>query len=208
MRNSPNLRIERHRLRNEHFASSSADGNNGFFMMPHPSDRSLVLRCLCSDGGGWDHVSVSLAYASSGVPHERTPTWAEMVHVRDTFFRDDETVMELHVPKARHVNHHNYTLHLWRPQNQDVPAPPGIFVGPTNRKPMAEMTDGELTALMEECGLAMRSVLPPKTLFTTIAWGEGVAQYVSNTNREDAIKGLRKFVDLLEQKEESPRVAF
>lgn len=122
-----------------------------------------------------------------------------MAHVREMFFRDDETVMELHVPKSRHVNHHEYTLHLWRPQNQEIPAPPGVFVGPMNSKPIGGMSEGELGELMSECGFAMKSVLPPKTLFTVIAWGEGVCQYVSNADRSDVVKSLREFADEAEK---------
>jgi hypothetical protein len=52
-----------------------------------------------------------------------------MQHVRDLFFRDDETVMQLHVPRVDHINQHPYCLHLWRPQRADIPRPPGILVG-------------------------------------------------------------------------------
>lgn len=69
---------------------------------------SATLLCIVSDGGGWDHVSVSL--------RTRTPTWTELEYVRRSFFRDDETVMQLHVPSSDHINNHDTCLHLWRPQ--------------------------------------------------------------------------------------------
>lgn len=72
---------------------------------------SATLLCLVSDGGGWDHVSVSLK--------TRTPTWAELEFVRRAFFKDDETVMQLHVPSSDHINNHDNCLHLWRPQTDE-----------------------------------------------------------------------------------------
>jgi len=48
-----------------------------------------------------------------------TPTWDEMNAVRHLFFRDDETVMQLHVPTTDHISFHDGCLHLWRPQSQD-----------------------------------------------------------------------------------------
>lgn len=69
------------------------------------------LTVQVSDGGGWDHASVSLP--------TRTPTWAELEYVRRAFFVDDETVMQLHVPASDHVNRHEFCLHLWRPQSNE-----------------------------------------------------------------------------------------
>jgi hypothetical protein len=105
VRNVPNLKANRYRLRNGTRASDDSYGNNGMFRVPL---REVWLTVQASDGGGWDHVSVSLPY--------RTPTWEEMEYVRSLFFRDDECVMQLSVPRAEHVNVHDHTLHLWRPQ--------------------------------------------------------------------------------------------
>ena len=66
---------------------------------------------IFSDGRGWDHVSVSLT--------TRCPTWDEMEYVRRLFFKDDETVMQLHVPTTDHINQHVFCLHLWRPQSDE-----------------------------------------------------------------------------------------
>ena len=79
-----------------------------------------TLRVIASIGGDWDHVSVSLSH--------RCPTWQEMDYVKRIFFRDDETVMQLHVPPADHVNYHNYCLHMWRPQKDEIPRPPSWMV--------------------------------------------------------------------------------
>jgi hypothetical protein len=77
---------------------------------------------IVSNTEGWDHVSVSLP--------TRCPTWDEMEFIKRKFFRDDETVMQLHVAVADHRSFHPYCLHLWRPQNIAIPLPPGNMVAP------------------------------------------------------------------------------
>jgi hypothetical protein len=118
-------------------------GNNGFFRIPFGRE---TLACQISEGGGWDHVSVSL-------PH-RCPTWEEMCFIKELFFRDDETCFQLHPAKKENISFHPYCLHIWRPQTQEecdvvkqawgdewpygsafvapsaIPLPPVIFVGP------------------------------------------------------------------------------
>jgi hypothetical protein len=69
----------------------------------------------------WEHVSVST--------DRRCPTWQEMDFVKDLFWGPEETVMQLHVPKNRHVNVHPYCLHLWRPLFTAIPLPPRDTVG-------------------------------------------------------------------------------
>lgn len=120
--------------------------NNGHF---HIKCQSGSLSVRISNGGGWDHVSVSLKH--------RCPTWSEMCFVKSLFFKDYEWVMQLHPPKSENVNYHKFCLHLWRPQTTEeissvrlqwidtgdhwpyshespgtIPLPPAHFVGPTN----------------------------------------------------------------------------
>lgn len=85
----------------------------------------VELRVMASSGGGWDHVSVSVA--------DRCPTWDELEHIRKLFAKPAETWMQLHVPEKEHVNFHSYCLHLWRPLHREIPKPPSIFVGPQRR---------------------------------------------------------------------------
>lgn len=100
-----------------HMHTTDADGMNGAFMVGN-------LGVICSDGKGWDHVSVSLP--------NRCPTWEEMQWVRDCFFRDDEWVVQYSPPRVTHVNCHPFCLHLWRPQGEAFPTPPPWMVGPAN----------------------------------------------------------------------------
>ncbi len=136
MRSEPNVKIERYRF------MGPMNCNVGSFIVPHGT---ALLRVICSNGGGWDHVSISL--------QGRCPTWAEMCAIKELFFRDDEPVMQLHPEKSEWINNHPFCLHLWRPQSTEeiteirqqwgdewpadypcesvgkIPLPPDIFVG-------------------------------------------------------------------------------
>jgi hypothetical protein len=76
---------------------------------------------IASDGAGWEHVSVSRK--------DRCPTWEEMCQIKDTFWDDEDVVMQFHVPAKDHVNNHPYCLHLWRPKGTNVLRPDSIMVG-------------------------------------------------------------------------------
>lgn len=84
------------------------------------------LRIVASAGMGWDHVSISRA--------NRCPNWPEMEQVKRLFFRDDEVAMQLHVPPAEHISAHPHCLHIWRPQDAEIPMPPSIMVAPSRFK--------------------------------------------------------------------------
>lgn len=120
--------LSRWRLRAGPSASEDVDGACGFFIIPGPL--GTTLRAMASDGSewpleppAWEHVSIST--------ERRCPTWAEMEFVRDIFWAVDETVMQLSVPRAEHINCHPYCLHLWRPIGVEIPRPPAICVAPT-----------------------------------------------------------------------------
>jgi hypothetical protein len=85
---------------------------------PHPA------AVIFSNGGGWDHVSVSFS--------NRTPTWEEMAEVKKLFFKPDEVAFELHPIESEYVNNMPYCLHIWRHQQQPIPTPPSWMVGVKN----------------------------------------------------------------------------
>ena len=85
----------------------------------------VELKVIMSTDGGWDHVSVSTP--------TRCPTWEEMHWIKQRFFRPDEAVMQLHPPESDYRNFHPYCLHLWRPQRESIPLPPGIMVAPKRK---------------------------------------------------------------------------
>ena len=97
----------------------NGDGTCGSFRISSPIDQQSLL-IQASSEGGWDHVSVSRK--------NRPPNWAEMERVRRLFFKDEETVMQLHVPLKLHINMYPNCLHMWRPQNEPIPMPPDWMV--------------------------------------------------------------------------------
>src|SRR4051812_5832078 len=81
----------------------------GVFMMVSVIDGG-DLRIIATSAEGWDHVSVSR--------RNRCPNWYELEQVKRTFFKEDETAVQYHVPPAEHINNNEHCLHLWRPLNQ------------------------------------------------------------------------------------------
>ncbi len=109
-----------YRLYYGHLGSLDSDGNNGAFMVP--SFPGTVLRVIASDGGGWEHISVSLV--------NRCPTWEEMCDMKALFWGPEDCVVQYHPPASDYVNCHPFTLHLWRPVGASFPMPPSWMVGP------------------------------------------------------------------------------
>lgn len=99
-----------------------ADSKHGFFMIPcHITGAHLAVQASEGDEDyPWEHVSVSCA--------TRCPTWGEMDFIKRIFWRDDETVLQFHVPRQRHINNAEFCLHLWRPWNTEIPLPPAVMV--------------------------------------------------------------------------------
>jgi hypothetical protein len=97
------------------YCGERGDHGNGLFDIPNRG-----MRIIVSNGGGWDHVSVSLK--------DRCPTWDEMEWVRRQFFDKDDTVIQIHPPLKDYVNVCQNCLHLWRPLNAEIPLPPKEFI--------------------------------------------------------------------------------
>ena len=97
---------------------------------PITTDKFKVLAgrhsffCVASNGGGWEHVSVS----PCNEKRKACPTWEEMCEIKDLFWGPDECVIQYHPPKSDYVNRYPYCLHLWRPIGQELPRPPKEFV--------------------------------------------------------------------------------
>lgn len=128
MRKTPWLLAEPYRIQSGEYRSQYGDAY-GAFLIPYPPSGAKLL-VLASEGRqaqerlgdalAWDHVSVSTK--------NRTPNWYEMDFIKSIFWEDDETVIQLHVQRAQHVNVHPHTLHLWKPLLTDIPIPPVIAV--------------------------------------------------------------------------------
>lgn len=97
-------------------------GLDGFAAhLNHPSYKPEAVVIVASWGGGWEHVSVSLA--------RRCPTWEEMCMIKDIFWGEEECVVEYHPPRSQYVNRHPYCLHLWKKIGEEFETPPKEYVG-------------------------------------------------------------------------------
>ena len=118
MKTAPNPSVAPYRIHKGPMASDISNGNAGAFTIPFNGQMFTVI---ISDGFGWDHVSVSLI--------SRTPTWVEMCYFKELFFRYDECVIQYHPSKENYINNHPHCLHLWRPQEGNLPMPDALMVG-------------------------------------------------------------------------------
>ena len=115
----------RNRIRKGLLASHEDNGNNGafsFFFSP-----KVELRCIASDGEGWEHVSV-IAYIQGG-NYMRTPSWGEMCKIKEMFWDDEDVIIQFHPKKSEYVNNHDYCLHLWREIGVEYKTPPTELIG-------------------------------------------------------------------------------
>lgn len=128
---------------------SGPDGGRGrlYIDWKKPNKSAVVV---WSNGGGWDHVSVSWP--------NRCPSWEEMCRVKDIFFLPEETCIEYHPAASEYVNQHPYCLHIWKPQNEVIPKPPTWMVGLKDGQSLSEaMREAEERCHeIEPCGGAQK----------------------------------------------------
>ena len=122
MKPKPSVYLEQFRIRTGPLGSDPSWGNNGRFIIPG-IDRKSRICLIVSDGGNWEHVSVSI------YRRDRCPTWEEMCHAKDLLWGPEERVVQYHPPESEYVRNHAYVLHLWKPTGVEMPHPPHIFVG-------------------------------------------------------------------------------
>ena len=105
-----------------------ADGGKG--IITFPLWRGSVI---WSTGAGWQHVSVA--------PESKRiiPTWDDMCKLKDIFFEDDESVIQIHPPKDEYVNNMPNCLHLWRCTYKEMVLPPSCLVGIRKGQTMEEL---------------------------------------------------------------------
>lgn len=125
MRNTLSERLEQGRDTTDPFYGTNiTDGLNGRFHIMGPCGERLCIIANTANGvftEGWEHVSVSTK--------RRTPNWQEMCFVKNSFWHEDECVVQFHPPRSEYVNNHPYVLHLWRNVNIVFPMPDSSFVG-------------------------------------------------------------------------------
>jgi hypothetical protein len=121
--------LERGRVTSGEYSSHKGYGPYGAFVIPSPI-KPNTLRIIAAGANypmsdGWEHVSVSLEH--------RTPTWSEMVFVKDLFWSEHELVIQFHPPKQDYVNFHPYCLHLWKSLKYEIKLPPALLIGPMGK---------------------------------------------------------------------------
>lgn len=167
MKDTPNLQAEKYRVRDGMMASSRFDGNNGAFIVPfgppEATQKRVYAYVIVSDQLKWDHVSVSVGEMHRGefraLP--RCPTWEEMDHIKRLFWRDDECVVQYHVPRTDHISDHNTVLHMWSAQDQPFPLPAPIMVGlGVGEKKLATMSPEQLEDAVRDAAREQLSTTP------------------------------------------------
>lgn len=115
------VNLEKFRVQLPGYMPQNEGDIEGAFIIPY-GNKNLKVMVGC--GEGWDHVSVSLRH--------RVPTWEEINWIKNLFFEDDETVIQIHPPKSQYVNCCKTCLHLWRPWGQEIKLPPRWMLAPNN----------------------------------------------------------------------------
>jgi hypothetical protein len=113
MRKTATQQLEAHRRKHPMMGDSPRGSMFGYFQF----DKMAVI----SSGEAhanmpWEHVSVSFK--------DRCPTWEEMSFVKDLFWLPTETVIQIHPPRSKHINFHEFCLHLWKNVSQPIQLPP------------------------------------------------------------------------------------
>jgi len=119
------LKLEGGRVRDGHWASKHGDQHGAFSIMGPAGAVLTILSSGVDHENGWEHVSVSV--------NHRTPNWREMTFVKDSFWGDEEMVVQFHPPKSAYVTCHPTCLPLFRPVDGNFPMPPSHLVGPKGR---------------------------------------------------------------------------
>ena len=92
----------RYRNPTDVFGSNDSIGNNGLFIFHYGTD---IVRCIASDGCGWEHVSVT-------IQRKCVPNWDLMCHIKNVFWDKEDVVVQFHPTESEYVNNNPYCLHL------------------------------------------------------------------------------------------------
>lgn len=117
----------KYKTKHPYIPDSVLSGNNGFFLFPHYRINDYEIRCMVSDGMGWEHVSVTVSHKNKD--SSRCPTWEEMCWVKDMFWNESDVVVQYHPAKKDYISMHPYCLHLWKPIGVLLPTPDPLMIG-------------------------------------------------------------------------------
>lgn len=108
----------------------SGDDCNGVFCIPSLFP-GRMLRCIASNGDGWEHVSVSVRRLRGKRRRSRLdqlPLWEEMCQVKGLFWAPSDCVVQYHPPDDDSINNAE-VLHLWRRAGSQFETPDPWLVG-------------------------------------------------------------------------------
>lgn len=108
--------LERFR-RGHPITGDEGDRCNGYLVI-----KPRGLKVIFSDGGGWQHLSVTR------IASDKTPSYEQLDKLKREFWSPSCCVVQLHVPEEAHVNMHVGCLHLWRPIGGGIPRPWSMMV--------------------------------------------------------------------------------
>lgn len=128
MRTEFGKKVEDARIKTGKFSSKPGQ-QEGHFEVWRGNRR---LFCRVSTGADWDHVSVSVSATrrnkKTGKVSRPLPSWEDMAYIKDLFWGEEETVIQIHPPHSQYVDNAQ-VLHLWKPQGVKLPLPEQILVG-------------------------------------------------------------------------------
>jgi hypothetical protein len=113
-------KLESARVKDGPYASTRKDGFNGMFRLVIDGH---FIRCIASDGMGFEHVSVTEECSTKPL------SWSVMCKVKDLFWDEEDWCVQYHPAKSAHINNHPGCLHIWRPLKEKLPIPDPIMVG-------------------------------------------------------------------------------
>lgn len=129
------MRLKNEILKEERALQVINEGGDGFAAILEV-EKDVTACIIASWGGGWDHVSVHMAKKTESLiigaedqeAESVIPSWMMMSRIKSIFFYDHEWAVQYHPAIKEYVNDHPATLHLWRPQSEELPKPPKDFV--------------------------------------------------------------------------------
>jgi hypothetical protein len=77
--------------------------------------RVIVTTADFPDGREWMHISLSRV--------DRLPNYDDLKHAKETFAGNHRYAYQVFPPADKHVNLHEFCLHLWVPLTGDAPLP-------------------------------------------------------------------------------------
>lgn len=122
MRSEPNVIADKYRTSHPMMPDTEFGDSFGYFefQVESSGETMRIISSGIQPRGGWEHVSVSL--------WNRCPTWEEMSLVKSLFWDDGETVIQFHPPKSKHINFHQFCLHLWSMTGHAFELPPSNLI--------------------------------------------------------------------------------